>query len=359
MVKEIFSLPEFEQELRYPGLVVVDFFTTWCGPCKMIAPFIEQLSQKYPEVKFIKVDIEKNEAIAAPRRISSIPTFHFIVNGRVVEEMKGANPQQLEQKVIQHKVNTDPFGGSAGHKLSSDSNLDPREARLRAMAGGSNPMGGFPAPGAVPPPAVPYAAPSSVGPDPTVVFKKAQEEAADLAAAEKAFAEQEKQQNQLKTYNAPVENEEMLPVPVDEEILSQLTEMGFDDTRARKSIYHGKNLEGALAWIDEHQDDPDIDQPFLVKQSDLTAKAAPISEEEKKRKVEELRLKIKNKREEQQKKEKEEEIKREKERREKGQAVVDARAEREQMMRKTEAEKVKKEKLVRELHILTFAAFFL
>jgi hypothetical protein len=124
----------------------------------------------------------------------------------VVEEKKGANPQQLEQKVIQRKVNTDPFGGSAGHKLSSDSTLDPREARLRAMAGGSNPMGAFPAP------TVPHAAPSSVGPDPTAVFKKAQEEAADLAAAEKAFAEQEKQQNQLKTSNAPVENEEMHPV---------------------------------------------------------------------------------------------------------------------------------------------------
>jgi len=292
----------------------------------------------------VKVDIEKNEDIAAPRRISSIPTFHFIVNGRVMEEMKGANPQQLEQKVIQFKVNTDPFGGSAGQTLSSGSNLDPREARLRAMGGGG---GGFPAPGAVNPPSFPgtasVPAPSS-GPDPTAVFKKAQEEAADLAAAEKAFNEEQKKQNQLKTYNAPVGDETMVPVPVDEEILSQLTEMGFDDTRARKSVYHGKTLEGALGWIDEHQEDPDIDEPFLVKESDLTMKAAPLSEAEKKKKIEELKLKIKSKREEQQKKEKEEEIKREKERRAKGQLIEDAKAEREQVMRKLEAEKVKKEK---------------
>jgi thiol-disulfide isomerase/thioredoxin len=55
MVKEITSSDEFNKEIRVPNLVVVDFYATWCGPCKMIAPFIEQLSTKYPEVKFIKV----------------------------------------------------------------------------------------------------------------------------------------------------------------------------------------------------------------------------------------------------------------------------------------------------------------
>lgn len=82
MVKEITSLSEYNNEINsFKGLIVIDFFTTWCGPCKAIAPFIENLSMKYPNVKFLKVDIEKNEDIAGPKQIQSIPTFHFMVKG--------------------------------------------------------------------------------------------------------------------------------------------------------------------------------------------------------------------------------------------------------------------------------------
>ncbi len=108
MVKEITSLSEFERETSGPGLIVVDFFTTWCGPCKKIAPIIEQFSSQYPNVKFIKVDIEQNEDIAGPRNIQSIPTFHFILNGEVKYEMKGADPNALEQKVQELQVDLAP-----------------------------------------------------------------------------------------------------------------------------------------------------------------------------------------------------------------------------------------------------------
>jgi thioredoxin 1 len=104
MVKEISSLAEFESETQYPGLVVVDFFTTWCGPCKKIAPILEQMSGTYPDVKFIKVDIEANEDIGGPRNIQSIPTFHFILNGKVVDEIKGADANAIERKINEHKV---------------------------------------------------------------------------------------------------------------------------------------------------------------------------------------------------------------------------------------------------------------
>jgi thioredoxin 1 len=138
MVKEIQSLDEFEREIAGPGLVVVDFFTTWCGPCKAIAPVLEGLAAKYPEVKFIKVDIEKNEDIAAPRRISSIPTFHFMVKGQMVHEMKGANAGAIEQKIQELKVEVNPFKG-AGNRLSESSSdpnapaMSAREARLKAF----------------------------------------------------------------------------------------------------------------------------------------------------------------------------------------------------------------------------------
>lgn len=345
MVKEIHGLAEFERELKYPGLVVVDFFTTWCGPCKMIAPFIESLSHKYPEVKFLKVDIEQNEDIAAPRRISSIPTFHFIVNGRVVDELKGANQGAIEQKVLQYKVNMDPFGGSQGHKLAPSSGaVDPREARLRAL--GLSTSSAQPTKSEGKPAANPVPAPTV---DQATVFKKAQE-AADLAAAEKAVAELEAKANELTIIhdNVSPDGEELVPLPVDEEILSQLLDMGFTDERSRKSIYHGKTLEGALGWLDEHQDDADIDQPYLVKKSDTLPKPK-MTEAEKQQKIEEVKLKIQQRREEQAKKEKEDEIRREKERRERGQKMEEVREEREKMMRKIELEKQKKEKLVRYL----------
>jgi thioredoxin-like negative regulator of GroEL len=71
-------------------------------------------------LRFIKVDIEKNQDIAEPRKISSIPTFHFIVGGKLKDEMQGANPTQLESKINQWKVDVNPFGGK-GFKLSAES----------------------------------------------------------------------------------------------------------------------------------------------------------------------------------------------------------------------------------------------
>jgi uncharacterized UBP type Zn finger protein len=170
-------------------------------------------------------------------------------------------------------------------------------------------------------------------------------EAADLAAAERAFAEMEQRPLVLQIFHSPVDGEEMVPVPVDGEVLSQMMEMGFEEVRARKAVYHGKTLEDALAWIDAHQDDTDIDLPYLVKKAD-TLPRVPLTEEQKKQKIEEMRAKIKQKREEQARKEKEEEAQREKQRRDSGQKAEDAKAEREQMLRKMELEKQKKEKLV-------------
>ena len=138
MVKEISSAGEFNSEIKGPGLVVVDYFATWCGPCKNIAPFVEELSRKYPQVKFLKVDSDKVQEVCSERRISSLPTFQFFVKGNQVDEIKGADPAALEAKVNQHKCDpVDSFAGKmvtlGGSSVSAGPAVDPREARLRFM----------------------------------------------------------------------------------------------------------------------------------------------------------------------------------------------------------------------------------
>ncbi|KYN19855.1 Thioredoxin-2, partial [Trachymyrmex cornetzi] len=66
------------------NLVVIDFFAVWCGPCKMIGPLIEELSKEMLDVVFLKVDVDECEDIAAEYEISSMPTFVFIKEGKVV-----------------------------------------------------------------------------------------------------------------------------------------------------------------------------------------------------------------------------------------------------------------------------------
>lgn len=81
------------------GLLVVDFFATWCGPCQQIAPFFEQLTQKYPSAVFAKVDVDKCPGTAASQGVNAMPTFLFFVNKIKVDTQKGANPAELEAKV--------------------------------------------------------------------------------------------------------------------------------------------------------------------------------------------------------------------------------------------------------------------
>jgi uncharacterized UBP type Zn finger protein len=176
------------------------------------------------------------------------------------------------------------------------------------------------------------------------------QEAADHAAAElELAAEMAAGQDEQLQYHVKQEGseweEEMVPVPVNEELLSQLTDMGFSDVRARKGLVHGGSMEGALTWLSEHEDDPDIDQPYMVKKSDTIPKP-PMSAEEKAKKLEEMKNRIKQRREEKAKIEKNEEIRREKERRERGQKMDETIEERQRLMRKREAERLKREKEV-------------
>ena len=82
--------------------VVVDFWASWCGPCKMLGPVIEELSQEMPEAVFAKVNVEDNSALAREHRVMSIPTIKRFKNGSVVETSVGFK-QKDELKAIVEK----------------------------------------------------------------------------------------------------------------------------------------------------------------------------------------------------------------------------------------------------------------
>jgi thioredoxin 1 len=88
----------------HKGLAVVDFWATWCGPCRMIAPIMEELAVKYDgQVKITKLDVDTNPKSAARFGVRSIPTILFFKDGQVVDQVIGAVPKAaLEAKVAQH-----------------------------------------------------------------------------------------------------------------------------------------------------------------------------------------------------------------------------------------------------------------
>ncbi|KAK6198512.1 thioredoxin [Scheffersomyces amazonensis] len=97
MVATIASKQEFTEALQHDGLVVVDFFATWCGPCKMIAPLLDKFSKEYTTAKFIKVDVDQFGEIAQEYEVSSMPTVIFFKDGKIVNKIIGANPGALKQ----------------------------------------------------------------------------------------------------------------------------------------------------------------------------------------------------------------------------------------------------------------------
>jgi thioredoxin 1 len=96
---------DFEAEvLKHDGVAVVDFWATWCGPCRMVAPILDQLSAEYAgKVKVTKMDVDANPRTPAGYNVRSIPTLLFVKNGQIVDQVVGALPKaQLETYFKKH-----------------------------------------------------------------------------------------------------------------------------------------------------------------------------------------------------------------------------------------------------------------
>lgn len=101
MAKKVNS-SEFKSEvLDHKGVVLVDFFATWCGPCKALTPIVDKLSEEMSgKGKIVKVDIDENSALATEYRVMSVPTMKLFKNGEVVETLVGLRPEsELRDKL--------------------------------------------------------------------------------------------------------------------------------------------------------------------------------------------------------------------------------------------------------------------
>ncbi len=100
-VKHIHSPQEFYQYINgSPGrIVVVKYSTTWCRPCKIIAPLYEELSNQYPNMVFLHVDLDELQMLSEASSIGSVPTFNFYLNGQVKRSLEGSNQSSLREAV--------------------------------------------------------------------------------------------------------------------------------------------------------------------------------------------------------------------------------------------------------------------
>ncbi|XP_006608786.1 thioredoxin-2-like [Apis dorsata] len=105
MIYQIKNASDLKNQLEKAGdqLVVIDFFAVWCGPCKIIGPKVEELSLEMEDVIFLKVDVDECEDIVGEYEITSMPTFVFIKNSKVLENFSGANYDKLKNTIQKHK----------------------------------------------------------------------------------------------------------------------------------------------------------------------------------------------------------------------------------------------------------------
>ncbi|WZL78362.1 thioredoxin [Eubacteriales bacterium mix99] len=106
--EKIVNLTEksFKDEVEQSTIpVLVDFWASWCGPCRMIAPIVDQLAEEFDgKIKVAKLNVDENSELASRYQVMSIPTLLLFRNGKVVNQMVGARPKGELVKILQSNI---------------------------------------------------------------------------------------------------------------------------------------------------------------------------------------------------------------------------------------------------------------
>ncbi len=85
----------FRQEvLESTSKVLVDFWASWCGPCRMVSPVLDEIAAENPQIKVVKINVDEQPELASAFKIMSIPTLVVMENGKIVNQSMGARPKQ-------------------------------------------------------------------------------------------------------------------------------------------------------------------------------------------------------------------------------------------------------------------------
>jgi thioredoxin len=377
-VNEVLGEDQYRNYLRNAGgkLVVVDFYADWCGPCQAAAPMYAALSNKYPNVIFLKVNTDKNREIAANAGVRALPTFMLFKNNMKLTEFSGADMQKLENLIMQYGDTFEAFKGS-GRTLGSPSgttglagrNVD-RSLLASRFGGTTNAAANNKKERNASEPSSSYS--STISDELLKKMEKMTDEElllmANRVSQNEMSADWEKSGAAPNELNSATNEEEQMKkkeeenivleivsdtVPtqeevdkqieqmVDKELLQGLLDLEFGKTRALKALLATGNKDQgeALEWLERHQNDADIDEPI---------KFNVITPEEKERRTKEEKEKLKQKMIEnrerikalEKKKEKEREIKRMQD----GKKIQQTLKELEEAQRKREREAEKLEK---------------
>jgi thioredoxin 1 len=95
----------FKETIDGDNYILVDFWAEWCGPCKMIAPVLEEISNERTDVAIAKLNVDDNQEIALTYGVQSIPTMILFKNGKVVDKLIGALPKEKINQFLNKEIN--------------------------------------------------------------------------------------------------------------------------------------------------------------------------------------------------------------------------------------------------------------
>ena len=101
---EITSKDQFDEAVKSENLTIVDFWATWCPPCRLLKPLLHKIAGEHPEIQLLTVDVDANQELAAEYDINSIPAVFMFKNGEIVDSFVGVMPEnEILEKIEANK----------------------------------------------------------------------------------------------------------------------------------------------------------------------------------------------------------------------------------------------------------------